>query len=162
MVLETCLALDAARISVDSRHAPVVVVPTVPAAVYVVCFEYFFAPTGVDGQIEVGDEVAMEAESVVDAVAIGREGVRNEDVGTPADDFGAVEEDVTCPCAAQGVGDGDLIASEGIGRGGKGVGGGGAVESVGIGPTIASSRDGGNMEVGTLVEVEEGFVGPDA
>lgn len=162
MVLETCLALDAARISVDSRHAPVVVVTTVPAAVYVVCFEHFFAPTGVDGQIEFGDEVAMEAESVVDAVAIGREGVRDEDVGTSADDFGAVEKDVACPCASQGVGDGDLIASEGIGWSGEGVGGGGAVESVGIRPTIASPRDRCYMEVGTLVEVEEGFVGPDA
>ena len=60
-----------AGIGIDSGKARVAVVATVPAFVQVVGFKYLLAPTGVDGYVEVEDEVASEAELVVDSVKVG-------------------------------------------------------------------------------------------
>ena len=160
--METCFAFDAAGVGVDSGHAPVAVVAAVPALVEVGGFVYFFAPAGVDGDVEVGDEFACEAEAVVDSVAVGREGVGDEEVVAAAGYFNAVNGYFAIPGATEGVGNGDAVDGDGVGWGGEGIGRGGAVEGVAVGPGVGGAGYFGGVEADALGEEEDGVVGPGA
>ena len=159
--MHACFALNAAGVGIDAGHAPVVVVTAIPAVVDAMGFVYFLAPAGVDCYIEIGDIVASETEAVVDAVAIGREGVGDKHIGPSAGDADAADGQLAIPGASQAVGDGDAVDSEGVGGCGQGVGRGGTVEGVGMVPAVAGSIDMGGMQVSALGEEYECFVGPE-
>ena len=154
-------ALDVAGVGVDSGKAGIAVVVAVPALVDVVGFEYFLTPAGIDGKVEIEHKVTTETELVVDAVEVGREGVRNKDVGFAADDFGTAERDTASPRAIETVGDGDAVDGYSVGWSGDRVGSVRVVERVGVGPLVGGAGDFGDVELYAFGEEEYGVVGPD-
>jgi hypothetical protein len=62
--------------------------------------EDFFAPARIDREVKFQHPFAVEGESVVDAVVVGREGIGYEYIGLTTSDFSAMDEQTAPPGAS--------------------------------------------------------------
>ena len=132
------MAGDAASIGVDSREAGLVAEGAVPAGVDVGGLEDSLPPAVVDDDVEGDDVFGVEAESVVDAVVIWREGVGDDEERWAADDGGAVDEgSVEGSTGGDGIGYEAGVECGSFGGGGDGFGNVGLLEVDGGSPGVA-------------------------